>query len=168
MEDLWVRQEEAHTDFSEMCVFAVFEGKLVPEFCIWICLWFLSPSRAISVISAGSPVPHGLFWSTELQGAPTCSCWTQSRAAGRGLAAPVPWLVQHHCPRTHAWFVTDILNLSSKLECLIVGRYSQKTQTFLSYLYRIGYGPALKTAAWVFFPSISRPPRLRWRKSLVG
>lgn len=147
-----VRQEEAHTDFSEICVFAIFKGKHFQNFTYeYTCDFQALPKW--TVWSAVVLVSDGLFWSTELQGAPHMQVLgTQSSADGRDLAGWIPSVVQHHFPRTHAWFVTDTLNFSSKLECLTVGRYSQKTQTFLSCLYSISYGPALKTAAWGFFP----------------
>lgn len=117
----------------------------LPEWTVWSALVLLCP---------------GLFWSTELQGAPHLQLpGTQSSAAGRGPAAPVPSLVQHHFPRTHAWFVTDILNFSSKLECLTVGKMQPKDTNILVISLQYHLRPStenccmsvfLKHGNWVF------------------
>lgn len=63
-----------HRLFWNVCVCNIWRETL-PEFYIWICLLFPSSSQENSVISIGFPVSDGLFWSTELQGGPTCGCW---------------------------------------------------------------------------------------------
>lgn len=147
-----------HRLFWNACVCNVWRETL-PEFYIWICSLFPSSSRVNSVISIGSPASWFVL-EHRTAGCPHLQLpGTQSSAAGRGPAAPVPSLVQHHFPRTHAWFVTDILNFSSKLECLTVGKMQPKDTNILVISLQYHLRPStenccmsvfLKHGNWVF------------------